>query len=512
MKSVKFNPLTSLVVAAALAIGLAACGGGSSSTTPAPAIAEREAIREAIAMAEIAVAAVNNDSTDAVVNAADAAIVAARNAITAAINVPPAERAAHTGTVDALASRLTTARMAARMAMVQTAMKLHAGISVPTATDTDTADTDTATGTRFARHAAADGADAGDIEVAIGDAANVFLSEDKETMVAAHHGWEGKRYTRTTPASDGTYEAVVYSNVGDPTEGAPFNEEYTLTGAGTDNPGEVAVDTSQTGAPARVASPSFDQSAGKKGFELPADADRVMISGSYHGVSGTYNCTPGQDQTCSATVAASGFTLEGGTWTFKPTDPEAKVMSTPDAIYASYGWWIHKSEDGSTFTASAFVDDMGEVPDATGITALQGTAAYVGGAAGKYALQSATGGTNDAGHFTASATLEADFGDDTITGTIDNFVGADGQSRNWSVELMEQGVGDTGTILGDDGTGEAKMTKWTIDGTAAVAAGQWSGSLKDNGDDDVPRVATGTFYSTYGTAGKMVGAFGANKE
>ena len=77
---------------------------------------------------------------------------------------------------------------------------------------------------------------------------------------------------------------------------------------------------------------------------------------------------------------------------------------------------------------------------------------------------------------------------------------------------MEQGVGDTGTILGDDGTGEAKMTKWTIDGTAAVAAGQWSGSLKDNGDDDVPRVATGTFYSTYGTAGKMGGAFGASKE
>ena len=35
MKSVKLNPLTSLVVAAALAIGLAACG-GSSTTTPAP--------------------------------------------------------------------------------------------------------------------------------------------------------------------------------------------------------------------------------------------------------------------------------------------------------------------------------------------------------------------------------------------------------------------------------------------------------------------------------------------
>ena len=56
------------------------------------------------------------------------------------------------------------------------------------------------------------------------------------------------------------------------------------------------------------------------------------------------------------------------------------------------------------------------------------------------------------------------------------------------------------------------MTKWTIDGTAGDAAGQWTGSLKDNGDDGVPKVATGTFYSTYGADGKMVGAFGANKQ
>ena len=86
----------------------------------------------------------------------------------------------------------------------------------------------------------------------------------------------------------------------------------------------------------------------------------------------------------------------------------------PDAIYASYGWWLHKSEDDSKgYTASAFVDDgKGAVRRLEGIqriAGLRGTATYVGGAAGKYALSSSTGGTNDAGHFTAKATLEADF-------------------------------------------------------------------------------------------------------
>ena len=54
-------------------------------------------------------------------------------------------------------------------------------------------------------------------------------------------------------------------------------------------------------------------------------------------------------------------------------------------------------------------------------------------------------------------------------------------------------------------------TVWTIGGEKAVAAGQWSGNLYENGTDGVPKVATGTFHSEYGKAGRMVGAFGANR-
>ena len=184
----------------------------------------------------------------------------------------------------------------------------------------------------------------------------------------------------------------------------------------------------------------------------------------------------------------------------------------PDGSYASYGWWLHTAENGD-LTASAFVDRVGAAEAASGLTALNGTATYMGGAAGKYALTSTTGGTNDAGHFTARATLEANFTDNEITGTIDRFMGGDGMSRDWSVELKESMIGDTGILntTGADG-GAGAETVWTIGGTDADDSGSWAGSLQENGDDGVPGIATGTFYSEYGTAGKMVGAFGANKQ
>ena len=72
---------------------------------------------------------------------------------------------------------------------------------------------------------------------------------------------------------------------------------------------------------------------------------------------------------------------------------------------------------------------------------------------------------------------------------------------------MGSAIDNTGTF-GDTTNG----TQWTIDGKAARAGGQWSGSLREAGTDGVPQVATGTFHSKYGADGQMVGAFGANKK
>lgn len=342
----------------------------------------------------------------------------------------------------------------------------------------------------------------------------VALTEDKKTVVAALHGWDGKRYT-AEPVGDGTYEAHVYSNVGEPEMGPKFNSGTDGIGFALDaTSGETPALNTLTGYEARVDSPSFDHSAGNKEFELPGNTVRVTLSGSYHGVSGTYYCTPAASGTCAARKAPEGFALgstaddtnafSAGGWTFKPTDPNARVTNMPDTIYASYGWWLHKSEDGSQYTASAFADVKGAVPAAAEVNGLDGTATYQGGAAGQYAISSSTG---DSGHFTARATLEAAFSDNsTITGTIDNFIGSDGMARDWSIELKEAAIAAEGAIARAD----SDDTVWTIDGTAAAASGDWSGTLYDNGEDNVPQVATGTFHSTYGNTGNMVGAFGAN--
>ncbi len=417
-------------------------------------------------------------------------------------------------------------------AMAATAAKLYAGIDVPS----DTAGANE-------RDAEYSSTNDSQITVTIGEGSGneVALSEDKKTMVPANHGWAGKRFA--DPVGGDEYEAMVYSNVEAPTPGKKFGSAVAGSGA-ADSPyqyllaatatgttvlvGELAITGDVATATVRIDSPSFDHTAGTKEFEKGDNLERVVIAGSYHGVSGTYYCTPAAASTCAAEAAANGFTLGGtandgnafttgaGTWAFKPGNPEARVMSAMDTAYSSYGWWIRTATDGKV-TVSAFHDhkDGATAPPAANLPEA-GTATYVGGAAGKYALSSATGGTNDSGHFTARATLEAEFGvndANTISGTIDQFVGADGESRDWSVKLNETDITDAGVIDGLGGPDDTQVgTVWTIGDKAAAKSGLWSGALREQGDDNVPQAATGAFYSEYGPAGKMVGAFGANKQ
>ena len=517
-----------MALATCCGVLLVGCGGGSDSnnerTTTEPddmptvaadlAASQRAAINTAIGRARTAVDAVNNDATDAQVTAADTAIANLGSVITVAVNIPDDEKNAHTSTLNLLKDQLKAAKSdrqrqmneemnRANMKIMEMARKLYHGIGPDPSVVAATAiylsnDIIRLTEPR--------------------NGIDVDLTEDKKTMVTDLYGWKGKRYMASPVAGVGMYEAHVYSNI-ETTEGKKFGHagflnddfEYQLTN------GMITVTTDDPAAQAKVASPRFDQGAGKKEFELPDNKIAVKISGSYHGVSGEYSCVPGQDQACSATVAAMGFTLEGGDWTFKPNDPNARVTDTPSNDYATYGWWLHKSADSNTWTASAFspaTQDPFSI-QASGITALAGTATYVGGAAGKYALHSTTGGTNDAGHFTARATLEADFNADMITGTIDNLIGPDDKSRNWSVELKKSGISDDGVVGIVDEYGVPighEKTIWKIGDTAAAESGRWDGAFWNNGDDGVPKIVNGTFFSTYNNDGRMVGAFGTNKQ
>ena len=61
---------------------------------------------------------------------------------------------------------------------------------------------------------------------------------------------------------------------------------------------------------------------------------------------------------------------------------------------------------------------------------------------------------------------------------------------------------------------EALSTVWSIDGNSAAASGTWSGQMYDDDDDDgsnVPSTVLGTFQSSFGSIGQMVGGFGASK-
>ena len=507
----RYRKITTICCAAVLALGLAACGGGDDGIS----VADRDAA--------VAAEQAKTDALQMEINALRAQLgLDPADDLDTSIQGLQDEIARLQGEIDDAADK---ARMdqeeADRKAMAATAAKLYKGISMPmgTAGSPDPDD----------RIAGYNTAETG-IDVSIGNGTDnptaTPLSEDKKTIVAANHGWEGKRYADV--AGGPMVEAMVYSNVEAPEEGDPFNKVYTIADKKltfTFTTSAAATDLVAS----RVGGSNFDHSAGIKQFKVPTpnpNAETVVtIAGTYHGVSGTYSCTPDDADACGVRKAVKGFDLgtvddgtfmaNEGSWMFEPSSPTAKVMSTPDGAYASYGWWIHKTADDKNYIASAFVDVKGSLKalDTSAFNALAGTAMYMGGAAGKYALRSSTGGTNDAGHFTAMATLEADFGNVTapgmISGTIHDFMGADGMSRNWEVELKK------GTISAvEDGAAGMGMatngTVWTIGDTAADAAGSWDGHLRDRGNDDVPKIATGTFYTTFGEAGKMVGAFGAN--
>ena len=538
--------------------------------------AQSKAITDAQAEVSRTVAAVNDSATDAQVMAADDAIAKLKQAIEDAddLGEDHAVVVAAKAVLTTLEAQLTGAKMSRTAKMEADAERQDRDMEVMAlrrwrGIDGDPLDDTVGTATdegRVGRYNTAHTA----IEVvapATGQGTDaVTLMEDKKTSVAELHDWKGKRYyhkvedtVTTRPHQGDTYEAIVYSDVGEPTMGkkfgsatalptapaelAAFAYQYQLTdGALSITTGAItSTDANELATQRRVASPRFDQNVGTKTFSLPspndAGATKITIPGTYHGVSGNYICDlMGTTGTCSATVAAEGFVLAttstetGAGWSFRPTNAEARVSDAPDTNYASYGWWLYTDASSETFLASAFVDINGALTDASGITDLKGEATYTGGAAGQYAIHSAssTGGENDAGAFTARVMLEADFDDDTIEGTINSFMGADGQPRDWSVELMESAVGDTGIIrkevLDTDGvtrvevaaTQDPAMTKWTIKGMAAdTAAGEWSGTLRDpitapDPKSGTPKVVTGTFYSEYNNTGRMVGAFGAN--
>ncbi|MXX91694.1 MAG: hypothetical protein F4213_21130 [Boseongicola sp. SB0677_bin_26] len=331
-------------------------------------------------------------------------------------------------------------------------------------------------------------------------------------MQANLGNWNGYDYAATKQT------ARLYTTTGAATPGGKFSSTTDGADLGTPNgDGEYTLSTSGPRTTvaqlqSRTKITAFTQTSGSHTFKPIRNL--VTQAGSYWGVPGTYYCS-GTD--CSATVTSNGVQLGGtNSWTFKPTDPNQMVMETAGDRYA-FGWWLNESGSSPSVTAFATHDASQDLE----ISGLRGKATYKGAAAGKYALHhDTTGGASDAGNFTADAELTAEFdAAHTISGTIDNFMGDDGKTRDWKVTLDSISVAATGIAApaatdGDLNNGnEAMTTTWTIGEDAASAAGSWSGQMHGNHKSSgTPEAVTGVFNAGYNNVGRMEGAFGTTHE
>jgi hypothetical protein len=340
----------------------------------------------------------------------------------------------------------------------------------------------------------------------------------KESAVASALGdWAGQQYAST----DGKHNATAYSIMSDPEMGDAFSDA-TIAGRGAldTNSGEYALDVASLNA-AHVDIDSFSRTSGTEEYEVDGDTEnRIKEAGSLNGVRGYFYCAPGGDA-CAASVANSdgtGITLGGdGTWTFKPNNAADQVTATPGTVTHAFGWWLDESGDDPV--VRVFTSAPAVATDSP-YTTTRGTATFTGAAAGKYALNRGAGGENDSGHFTANAELTATFaaGGHSIKGTIDGFVGADGEPRDdWSVALGSLVMDSNGqaTATTDDAAtpdvDESLTTVWTIGDAAANPAGSWITTATGN-EGGTPTAATGTFNAGYDNVGRMIGAFGVEAE
>jgi len=548
------DKIFSFMLAAAFALTLAGCGGGGGTaqmpdTMPDPQMecegaggrynadmtctsadellmesqaAQRSAINSAIGTARTTVAGLTDDASDAAIGSADTAVAAAKTAVMDASDLSDDEKAAFNTAIDVVEGNLGTKKasiMAAREdaydamreAMAETGKLLHAALAGPTpATQTaldNIGDPDLA-----ASGLTIDAAEGAGALPDTGDGSNPDAVELKAGASAGALGsWNGMDYALSTGtgAAKVTNEARVYTNRGTP-ETDDFGEVHNLTN------GSLEVTTANLGL---VMASGFTHS-GTQTHQVPDRSDAVYIRGTYDGAPGEYSCT-GTD--CSSTNDGSGSpSLLGGTWTFTPD--KGAMVSQPDGEYLYYGWWVSKDSDGEPTAASAFAGvvepNSGDLDNGGDLTTITGSATYAGHAVGKFAMSNPLDGTGNGGHFTADAELSATFGTGTtagVTGTIDNFRLNDGsEDPGWSVSLARGGLAAAGAITAP----AANPTVWSINGNKAPASGTWSGTMYDEmpgdppgGDgSNIPTTVTGTFASEFSTIGRMVGAFGANKQ
>jgi hypothetical protein len=526
----RLNKLTALAAAVALSGGLAACGGGGGSTDTAMMPDPEPTPQE---MCEMANGRYESDgsctsATELQVEGLQTQIAALRTQlglgpsddIGASITELQDTLKALQKQVDDAADK---AEMDAKKAAAADAEALFTGLD----TDREPAGADLAV-TSIVVSDTYGGGGSAEVTASVavdGGTATMPEVEATDTAVPSLGMWKGTELFVDTDGAMPSNTVVVYTDVEDNTSMA-FDAVYAdETNANGDlTLGVAQAGTSEADYVPLISAPAF-MHAGEMDHAPDAgtgdDAVVVRLSGTFHGAAGQYTCTATDEGQCVSNEDDNGVRLTGaGGWEFTPA-PGAMV-SVADSTYLHFGWWLHKSSDGPEVVVFHGVTEP--AASAEEIAALSGTATYSGAAAGKYAIDPVAPGTYaSGGHWTADASLTADFGTETtegtITGTIDGFM-TDNGAEDWSVSLGETGLAAVGTFSseGDGATTAGDDVVWTIADEAAPEAGSWSGALHGQtpppDGNNVPSGVTGQFSSVYSEGGHnighMVGAFGAH--
>ena len=299
---------------------------------------------------------------------------------------------------------------------------------------------------------------------------------------------------------------------------------------------------------------------------LPADEDFIVawigngqsIDGSLDGVAGTFSCANADGCAFTDSRAPGGYENGGPGVTFTPAGGTAQMVpfvenpTVPNADYLAFGLWLYVPEDltdSANYEAGIFASG-GDPFEISNIAGLTGTATYEGDAFGTYYVDGLTDNPT-IGFFTAGVTLDADFGDETATGTISgavtNFEFEDDVASSLPAtltltsnlyEYMSDGfgynyVGDQNTLV----TGESNIfnVQWRMDApwpgghVAGVAEadvdgeywdGQWHAAFFGNDANDPSAHPTGVagifnaapFDNWMRVGSGLTGAFGAHRD
>ena len=254
-------------------------------------------------------------------------------------------------------------------------------------------------------------------------------------------GWQSSSFTGQSGMADGLINEAVYLYTNIQTPGT--RAFWKVHGLSIDTMNDVLAPFAR-GSSATPDADTESDTAGRQYSEL-------TVSGSLSGASGNFACSA-----CAGTVGDTGSGIDThvtfaqgaptfvniGGWSFTPTNIANGYRVDEDDAYLYFGIWSSIPDSITGTYDFEYVAGGGAEPGSglENFDALTGSATFRGGAVGKYVTQGQVGQQNaKIGSFTATATLNADFGADnaggTLSGSITKFREGGSPLAGWRVTL-----------------------------------------------------------------------------